>query len=689
LQSHFNPDERYALFINAFDVRGAYAQEFAPEAPVDSLKRHLLERWILAEEHLLLTQRNSSMYFTTTGQDLWDKSTQMQQAIQTDIDAGKCVYVLMGWAYHAINITFFKDNQNNTLVIITNKGQGTIENQPVHCFYVAAAKQELIKDLIFAAACSDRFVFDLYLKDLIQSANVVSIRIPASKKLQDRGNCTLIAGKRIYFDGELLQVINDTQINLTQFLKPNTHTAIDLETELKAEAPRLAVAKQQAKARAYAQKWKLALQVSEGLFEVRQPQVVHGAMFQPVLPNQNEIDTFGVQLYQAFTNIFRGKPKFKSLVAAPADAKEEQKADAKADGELANKQQLEIKYIEAYFNECLQKKLYQSAFILLMNAAKAPIILSTHQQWFMGLVLKFLAEKITVVFSETMEQVLLKGLLILLETGDMQTADVQYELLNRCVKMAPAKKWPAEVCLILTDQQAPEVKLAQLISLEPDAIARKAGLTQALRCAAMLGNEKAVKFLLQQDINIDGTDSILKATALSHSATKGHLNIVKLLVQIGARLEAEADLPHPLEYAAAEGHLHVVRYFCEEQKQHMTEEMLGAALINASQANQLEVVKNFVEELGCNINFKNKAAETALFCADTLAMTQYLISKNADPNIRVSNGISALGSAAYRGKFDIVDYYLQNHPQLLNLIDLIACLQAALLNIIMTHCKQN
>ena len=111
---------------------------------------------------------------------------------------------------------------------------------------------------------------------------------------------------------------------------------------------------------------------------------------------------------------------------------------------------------------------------------------------------------------------------------------------------------------------------------------------RALRLASERGHLEVVKYLVEQGADIHAMNDY----ALRWSSLKGHLEVVKYLVENGANIHANND--HALRLASLKGYLEVVTYLVEQGANvHANNDL---ALRWASEEGHLEVVK-YLESL--------------------------------------------------------------------------------------------
>ena len=82
--------------------------------------------------------------------------------------------------------------------------------------------------------------------------------------------------------------------------------------------------------------------------------------------------------------------------------------------------------------------------------------------------------------------------------------------------------------------------------------------------AAAWGNNDLVERLLKKGTNVDATDTKYRNTALHWAASRSHLDVVKLLVNVGANVDgADQFGSTPLFWAVRRGSPEVVRFLLE------------------------------------------------------------------------------------------------------------------------------
>lgn len=85
-----------------------------------------------------------------------------------------------------------------------------------------------------------------------------------------------------------------------------------------------------------------------------------------------------------------------------------------------------------------------------------------------------------------------------------------------------------------------------------------------LHMAAKKGHLEIVKFLIEKGIDIDARGGTFDASALNQAAGAGHLEIVEYLINAGAELDVSLAKRNPLFGAIYGGHLEVVKFLIEK-----------------------------------------------------------------------------------------------------------------------------
>ena len=189
----------------------------------------------------------------------------------------------------------------------------------------------------------------------------------------------------------------------------------------------------------------------------------------------------------------------------------------------------------------------------------------------------------------------------------------------------------------------------------------------ALGWAAANGHREVVQLLLEKGANIEAAQSA-GATSLYAAAGAGHLEVVKMLLDKGANIEAaqsagaRAAGVTSLYVAAWAGHLEVVKLLLEkganiEAAQNAGARAAGAtSLYVAAECGHLEVVELLLEK-GANIEAAISAGATSLYVAaqcGQLEVVKMLLEKGANREVITIDGETMVDVAVRNGHKEVV-----------------------------------
>ncbi|CAI8024804.1 Ankyrin repeat domain-containing protein 50 [Geodia barretti] len=186
-----------------------------------------------------------------------------------------------------------------------------------------------------------------------------------------------------------------------------------------------------------------------------------------------------------------------------------------------------------------------------------------------------------------------------------------------------------------------------------------------LHDAAERGDVKAVRKLLSTSVNINSRTEDEGDTALLVASCRGHVEVVRLLLEAGASvLIPDKNGTSPLYVASQEGHSEVVDVLVKagaDVNQAWTKESCSVPLETAAHNGHTETVQRLLEA-GAIVNHQNKSGQTPVWSASLnghTAVVQLLIENGADISICDKNGASPLYVASEYGHSDVVDILLQ------------------------------
>ncbi|MES9991870.1 MAG: ankyrin repeat domain-containing protein [Candidatus Thiodiazotropha sp.] len=197
-----------------------------------------------------------------------------------------------------------------------------------------------------------------------------------------------------------------------------------------------------------------------------------------------------------------------------------------------------------------------------------------------------------------------------------------------------------------------------------------------LHTAAVTGETGLAEMAFREDANVN-LRMKQGATPLHWASAHNQLALVELLVDNGADLDSCDDLGWtPITLAASQGHNDIVKFLAEKGAKRSAivngeevfiddnkanKEDLNWILLDAAESGNLEGVKASVEA-GADLNSTTPDGWTALLeCANSdFRITEFLLSKGADPNLASGKGLTPLMRAAAHGQAEIVKMLLKS-----------------------------
>ncbi|CAK9115057.1 unnamed protein product [Durusdinium trenchii] len=186
---------------------------------------------------------------------------------------------------------------------------------------------------------------------------------------------------------------------------------------------------------------------------------------------------------------------------------------------------------------------------------------------------------------------------------------------------------------------------------------------QALHLACENNQVIEVTSLLQKPQNPNGTGADIDRPPMFLAAERGHLEVVRLLLEAGADLNAATQCGHTvLMFAAQNGHPDVVRVLLEAgaDPKAATQDW-ATALMFAAQNGHPDVVRLLLEA-GADPNAATRCGHTVLmFAAQNghLEVARVLLEVGADPNAAMQDGATALMDATVHGHLEVVRVLLK------------------------------
>lgn len=177
------------------------------------------------------------------------------------------------------------------------------------------------------------------------------------------------------------------------------------------------------------------------------------------------------------------------------------------------------------------------------------------------------------------------------------------------------------------------------------------------------GELEAVKKMAQKDKNLLKGKNERGRSLIHIAAAKGHLNIVKFLVENGADVNLMEKIHNlrPLHFASRYGHLKVVMFLLEKGADlHAREKDNETALSYAVSSPSLDTVK-FLVEKGLKVNdMESKRKVRPIYYAiawneGNTEIVEYLLSKGAVVTGIEEGGWNMLHSAVWKGNGKMID----------------------------------
>ncbi len=178
--------------------------------------------------------------------------------------------------------------------------------------------------------------------------------------------------------------------------------------------------------------------------------------------------------------------------------------------------------------------------------------------------------------------------------------------------------------------------------------------------------EMAFKYKTNEEIKqIINKSPKKKNVLLFYFSIKGNTKIVRYLVeQHGVNVNTKGNFGDTIWFSAcSQGNLELVKYLIENGAKIDAADTDGkTVLIDACENGNLKLVKYLVEEMNMDVNAKDKYGQTVLLftcqCRN-LDIVKYLVEHGADVNAKFNNGQTLLHWAKkYSFDKEIIDYLI-------------------------------
>lgn len=108
------------------------------------------------------------------------------------------------------------------------------------------------------------------------------------------------------------------------------------------------------------------------------------------------------------------------------------------------------------------------------------------------------------------------------------------------------------------------IEIKKILEEKPDLINEITPFGSWLQIAAMYGQFEIAQYLIDKNIDINKCGGVLDGGPLAEACSKGHLNIIKLLLEKGANIDVSTSSANPLFAAIYNGHFDVVKFLVEK-----------------------------------------------------------------------------------------------------------------------------
>mmetsp|Transcript_10078 Transcript_10078/g.24362 ORF Transcript_10078/g.24362 Transcript_10078/m.24362 type:complete len:332 (+) Transcript_10078:82-1077(+) len=203
-----------------------------------------------------------------------------------------------------------------------------------------------------------------------------------------------------------------------------------------------------------------------------------------------------------------------------------------------------------------------------------------------------------------------------------------------------------------------------LVMLKADSVVQHR-LADELIGASSSGKADAVRFLYRAGADMD-LRSRFGDTALTCASLYGHIEVVRLLIEIGASVDlpnicrnSKRSLKTPLMFASENGHAEIVRCLVEAGAS-LNRSHGKAALVNACKLGHVEVVRVLVE---AKADINTVVLDTTpLMCASVrghIEVVQCLVDARADLDWVNGKGSTALTRASTLGRIEVAHLLME------------------------------
>jgi ankyrin repeat protein len=244
---------------------------------------------------------------------------------------------------------------------------------------------------------------------------------------------------------------------------------------------------------------------------------------------------------------------------------------------------------------------------------------------------------------------------------------------NPSLRLAPPEAVPLYYATLCGFRDLAE----RLIAAYPQDIKTRGGYYKTPLHAALAKElPEFALFLLDcgSDLDVDslGRDS---QTALYKASSRGYTNVVRSLVDRGAKIDAEGDdwnekgddvRRTPLHVASGNGRLEVVRLLLEHRANVNYQDNDGKSALHLASRHPSSDVARLLLDRGANINASSTRGKTALHEASEfgqVAAVELFLERGVNVNVQTKSGRTPLHYAAKKGRLGVSRLLINRHAE--------------------------
>ncbi len=182
-----------------------------------------------------------------------------------------------------------------------------------------------------------------------------------------------------------------------------------------------------------------------------------------------------------------------------------------------------------------------------------------------------------------------------------------------------------------------------------------------LHKSASKGHLEIARALIEAGADVKAKEKTDGMTPLHGSAKNEHLEVVKYLIEKGADVNAKDKWGRtPIHWSAQKGNLEVVKYLIEKGADVNARVRGATPLVMSAQSNNLEVMKYLIEIGGADVNNRDDGPLHHSAKNGNLEAVKYLIEKGADMEAKTAYyDMTPLHWSAMYGRLEVAKYLIE------------------------------